>query len=124
MGVCLRNGAVDNHFLILNNVALYLLCAFLGSMAIILICKGIGSIKFIEFFGKNSLIIMATHLQCYILYIGVLFGVRVNQYVTHAKSYVYAFNVVVVTMIIEVLVIEIINRFFPFVVGKKSRKHQ
>ena len=120
----LINGCVDTHFLILKNIPAFYVCACLGSVSLILICKGIGSIKYLEYFGKNSLIIMATHLQCYILYIGVLFGVRVNQYVTHAKSYVYAFNVVVVTMIIEVLVIEIINRFFPFVVGKKSRKHQ
>lgn len=120
----LINGCVDTHFLILKNLPAFYLCACLGSVSLILICKGIGSIAYLEYFGRNSLIIMATHLQCYILYIGVLFGVRVNQYVTHAKSYIYAFNVVVVTMLIEIIVIEIINRFFPFVIGKKARKHQ
>lgn len=120
----LINGCVDTHFLLLKNLPAFYLCACLGSVSLILICKGIGSIPYIEYFGRNSLIVMATHLQCYILYIGVLFGVRVNQYVTRAKSYVYAFNVVVVTMIIEIIVIEIINRYFPFVVGRKARKHQ
>ena len=122
MGLCLKNGAVDNHFLTLNNLFLYYLCAFIGSMAIILICKGINSIPFIEYFGKNSLIIMATHLQCYILYAGILIAIAIDAYVTRAKSYVYMFNSVVFTMLIEVAIITVINRFFPFITGKGSIK--
>lgn len=124
LGWCLKNQAVDNHFLTLNNLSLYYLCAFTGSMSIILICKGIDSIRFIEYLGKNSLIIMATHLQCYILYAGIRIALVINEYVTRAKSYVYMFNAVFFSMLIEVLVIIIINRFFPFIVGKsyKSKK--
>ena len=91
-------------------------------MAIILICKGINSIPFIEYFGKNSLIIMATHLQCYILYAGILIAIAIDAYVTRAKSYVYMFNSVVFTMLIEVAIITVINRFFPFIIGKGSIK--
>ena len=120
IGLCMKNGAVDNHFLTLNFLPLYFLCAFLGSMAIILISKGLGgSIPFIEFFGKNSLVIMATHLQCYLLYAGIRIALLIDMYVTRAKSYVYMFNSVLFTMLIEVVVILIINRFFPFVLGRK-----
>lgn len=122
MGICLKNGAVDNHFLTLNNLFLYYVCALLGSLAIILICKGLDSIPFIEFLGKNSLIIMATHLQCYLLYAGILVAIAIDAYVTRAKSYVYMFNSVLFTMLFEVIVIFVINRFFPFVVGKGSIK--
>ncbi|MDO4189932.1 MAG: acyltransferase family protein [Lachnospiraceae bacterium] len=122
MGLCLKNSAVDNHFLTLNNLLLYYMCAFLGSMAIIMICKGLDTIPFIEFLGKNSLIIMATHLQCYLLYAGILIAIAIDAYVTRAKSYVYMFNSVLFTMLFEVIVIFVINRFFPFVTGKKSIK--
>ena len=122
MGLCLKNNAVDNHFLTLNNLPLYYLCAFLGSMAIILICKGLDTIPFIEFLGKNSLIIMATHLQCYLLYAGILIAIAIDAHVTRAKSYIYMFNSVLFTMLFEVVVIIVINKFFPFITGKKSVK--
>ena len=123
MGFCLKNGAVDNHFLTLNKLTLYYLCAFLGSMAIILICKGLDTIPFIEFLGKNSLIIMATHLQCYLLYAGILIAIAIDTHVTRAKSYIYMFNSVLFTMLFEVIVILVINKFFPFIVGKGSIKN-
>lgn len=124
MGFCLKNGAVDNHFLILNNLILYYICAFIGSMAVILLSKGLDSIGFIEFLGKNSLIIMATHLQCYILYAGILVAIAIDAYVTRAKSYVYMFNSVLFTMLFELIVIFAINRFFPFVIGKKGKRNK
>ena len=124
LGWCLKNQAVDNHFLTLNNLELYYMCAFFGSMGIILICKGIDSIKLIEFLGKNSLIIMATHLQLYVLYAGIRIALVINEYITRAKSYIYMFNAVFFTMLIEAIIIVIINRFFPFIIGKeyKSKK--
>lgn len=117
-----KNGDVDNHFLTVSNMLLYYVCAFLGSMAIILICKGFDSIKPIDFLGRNSLIIMATHLQCYILYAGILIAIAIDVYVTRAKSYIYMFNSVLFTMLIEAVIILIINKFFPFIVGKKTIK--
>ena len=122
LGICLKNGAVDNHFMILNNYNYYYICALFGSMGIILICKGFNSIPHIDFLGKNSLIIMATHLQCYILYAGILIAIAIDAHVTRAKSYVYMFNSVLFTMLIEVVVIFVINRFFPFIAGKGSIK--
>jgi len=122
LGWCLKNGAVDNHFLTVNNLALYYLCSLFGSMGIIFICKGLNSIGFIEFLGKNSLIIMATHLQCYLLYAGILIAINIDRFVTRAKSYVYMFNSVFFTMIFELVVIFIINQLFPFVTGRVGIK--
>ena len=121
-GLCMKNDAVDNHFLTLNNLAIYYTCAFLGSVAIIMFCKGFDSIKPIDFLGQNSLIIMATHLQCYLLYAGILIALSIDRYVTRAKSYVYMFNSVLFTMIFETIVILIINNYFPFITGKGTIK--
>lgn len=122
LGLCIENGAVDNHFMIFNNLFYYYLCAILGSVGIILLCKGFDSIKPIDFLGKNSLIIMATHLQCYLLYAGILVAIAIDAYVTRAKSYVYMFNSVLFTMLFETVVIVIINKLFPFIIGKGSIK--
>jgi len=122
VSLCMKNDAVDNHFLTLNNLPLYYTCAILGSLAIIFFSKGFDSIKPVDFLGKNSLIIMATHLQCYLLYAGILIAISIDRYVTRAKSYVYMFNSVLFTMIFETVVILIINAFFPFIVGKGSVK--
>ena len=122
MGLCMKNGAVDNHFLTLNNALLYYICATLGSYAIIFISKGLDSIKPVDYLGRNSLIIMATHLQCYLLYAGILVAIAIDAYVTRAKSYVYMFNSVLFTMLFELIVIVVINKFFPFITGKGSIK--
>lgn len=122
MGLCMKNGAVDNHFLTLNNALLYYICATLGSYAIIFISKGLDSIKPVDYLGRNSLIIMATHLQCYLLYAGILVAIAIDAYVTRAKSYVYMFNSVLFTMLFELIVIVVINKFFPFIIGKGSIK--
>lgn len=121
-GLCMKNGAVDNHFLTLNNLFIYLICAVLGSLGLIFICKGFDSIKPIDYLGKNSLIIMATHLQCYMLYAGILVAIAIDRYVTRAKSYVYMFNSVLFTMLFELVIILVINCFFPFITGKESIK--
>jgi len=122
LGFYMKNGDVDNHFLTVSNMPLYYLCAFLGSMSIILISRGFDSIKPIDFLGRNSLVIMATHLQCYILYAGILIAIAIDAYVTRAKSYVYMFNSVLFTMLIETVVIIVINKFFPFIIGKGTIK--
>lgn len=122
ISLSLKNGAVDNHFMTFNTLPLYYMCALLGSLSIIIICKGFASIGFIDFLGRNSLIIMATHLQCYILYAGIRIALVIDQWVTRAKSYIYMFNSVLFTMLIEVIIILVINKFFPFITGKGSIK--
>lgn len=112
------NGCIDFHYIILNNVPLFYLCAFLGSFALILICKNMKELKPLCFFGKNSLTVMATHVNTYLLYAAILLSWQIDRIVTRAKSYVFIFNIMALTFLFEAIVIVIINRFFPFVLGK------
>ncbi len=115
------NGCVDFHYIILKNTSVFYTCAVIGSLAIILISKGLPRLRLIEYFGQNSLIIMSTHVHCYILYIAILLSWQVDAFITHAKGYIFMFNIMLFTFLIEIAVIEIINRFFPFILGKKMR---
>lgn len=117
--LCLINGCVDFHYIILKNVPMFFICALIGSMAVILISKNLKPIDFIQFFGKNSLVIMATHVQCYVLYIAILISIQVNKLFTRGKSYVFVFSIMVFTMIAETIIVLIINKYFPFIKGGK-----
>ena len=65
------NGMTDLHFLLLGNPVLYIGAALAGSMGVILLCKGLEGAGFelraVAFYGKNSLMVMATHLDFYVL---------------------------------------------------------
>ncbi len=113
------NGCVDFRNQIFENVFLFLFDAVIGSYALILICKNIPNLPPISFFGKNSLVVMATHVNTYVLYAAILLSWQIDKIVTHAKSYIFQFNIMWITFALETLIILVINRFFPFVLGKK-----
>lgn len=133
------NECVDFHYIILKNVPMFYLCAIIGSISIVLISIAIEdglSFKFtgklkkikrilpttiIKFFGRNSLVIMATHVHCYVLYAGILIAWQIDTVITRAKSYVFLFNIMLFTMLIEILIVKIINKYFPFILGKKEK---
>lgn len=112
------NGCVDFHYIIEENVPLFYLCALMGSVSLILICKNMKALPPIIFFGKNSLVVMATHVNTYILYAAILIAWQIDTIVTRAKSYIFIFNIMIFTFLFEAIIILIINRFFPFILGK------
>lgn len=112
------NEAVDMHYIILNNVLLYYIGAFLGCFGIILICKNIPSIKLITYYGKNSLIVMACHVNFYILYASLRIALKIDQYTTHAKHYIFLAVTMFFVFGFSTIVIEAIRKYFPFVLGK------
>ena len=106
------NGFVNLFQLRFNNIVLYLICSLLGSLTIILLMKKIRTIKFLTYFGKNSLIILCTH-QCIMSFFRVISG-------NDLTGYVSGFILFILTIIIEIPIIEIINRYIPFIIGKSS----
>ena len=117
------NSNIDIHNLDYGNVLLFLLNAFAGSSALILICRSIPIYKVFKpilFWGRNSLIIMATHLNFYVLYLGGVVAYIINPHITRAKEYVFLFNILLVTMLTETVLILFMNRFLPWFSGKKK----
>lgn len=125
------SSAADMHNMNLGpSNCMFILCALLGSLGLILICKGFENIfkkpvlnipdRLIRFWGMNSLLIMVTHLNCKVLYAGNLFAMYMNPHITRAKEYVFLFNVIWVTMLIESALILIVNKFCPWIVGKRG----
>lgn len=108
----------------------FVLCSISGSVGLILLCKAVDKLLYrrftsligrpLRFWGRNSLLIMVTHLNCQILFLGNLFAAFMNQFITHAKDYIFLFNVILICMLAETLLIMIVNRFCPWIIGKKG----
>ena len=109
----------DYHRLMLGNGYMYMICALLGSFGVILFSMGIEHFRLLEFFGRNSLVIMCTHLDFCLLYLGIQFAWVINEFVTHAKSYIFMFVIVTTVLALESLIIMFFNYFCPFMLGKK-----
>ena len=119
IALSMKNGCADLRNIILNNVAIYYIAAFLGTFGIILICKALPPVRLITYFGRNSIIVMACHINYYILYAGIKLGWFVDSFNKHARHYVFVAVVMITVFALSAVVIEVINRFFPFVLGKK-----
>ena len=117
----MKNECVDLHNMLLNNVPLYYCAAFSGTLAMINICKALPVVKLVTYYGRNSIIVMACHINYYILYAGIKFAWVVDAYVTRAKHYVFVIVTMVTVFVLSTIVIEGINRLFPFVLGRPIR---
>ncbi len=116
------NGCVDFRNMILKNFLLFYVCALLGSYGLVLICKNCRYSSPLGFFGINSLTVMCTHVNCYVLYAAILIAWQIDTVVTRAKSYIFLFNIMAFTFLFEAIIIFVINHFFPFILGKRKEK--
>ncbi|MDD3367266.1 MAG: acyltransferase [Lachnospiraceae bacterium] len=126
------NGSVDVHSLLVSNVLLFYLSAFTGTLGVLFCCRLLEKIQykafigklifyFLEFFGKNSLTVMVTHVDFYLLYASTLIAISFIDYVKHAKSYIFCASVWCMILLMELPIIWIVNHWLPLLTGK--RKH-
>lgn len=123
------NTYADLNNMRLGNPFLYFLFAYMGSYGLLLLCRTLKGLRFIQYLGRNSLIIMAVHLNFYVIYIAIKIAsyadvpiVKYFDTYTHPQwNELYVLTViVVVAIVICIIPIEIINRWMPFVIGKKT----
>lgn len=110
------NGSVDTNNMIMSNPIFYYLGGFAGSFGMIFTCMGLPDIKVLSYLGRNSLVIMATHLDCYILWAGLTISMRVYGIIPSAGVLVVLATII--TLLITTIPVYIINRFMPFVLGR------
>lgn len=110
----------------LHNLFVYWGLGICGSLGLLLICKSIPNIPIITFYGQNSLIVMCTHLNFYVLNAGMIIGRDVIEPLPGPDGLQFMLGSIVFTMLLEIPVILIVRIFFPFVLGRKypSRKQK
>lgn len=115
-----KNTAVDLNQIIFNNYLLYYLAAFCGTMFVLCLCNAFPALPPLTYMGKNSLIIMVTHMNCRFLGACFLVADTVLQFMPKAGLFGYYLVVAICMSILEVIAITIINRFFPILAGKPA----
>lgn len=116
------NGLIDMRTLRYgNSIMLFYLSAFSGIGFIIYLIKNLNIYNlFLDFIGKNTLIILAYHMSCmiFIKFILILIGIKsIND-----NSVIYSVIYSVVQIILCVPIILILNKYFPNLVGKYNKK--
>lgn len=117
---CFQNELVDLNYMVFGNIALYMLCALSGSLGVILICRNLWECRLLIFYGKNSLVIMATHMEFKIMLHAILFSYWLNQYVTRAKEWVLFGTIAIYITLAEAVYCFLYNRFLYRLIGRKG----
>lgn len=97
----------------------YYFFAFSGTFAFVYLFKKIGSSKILEYYGRNSLIVLAFHfpIKDILTKLAVLsFGVEIEYFYYNTA---FALSLTVLNLLLLVPVIFLTNNYFPFLLGKK-----
>lgn len=110
------NPSVDLHYSVLNNPVLYYVCALLGTVSTLLFFKFIlPNNRVLEYFGRNSMIIMGTQSIVPLTEISKnILGMTGMSF----ERYSYDVMICILSMIMNVVMIELINRFFPYILRR------
>jgi hypothetical protein len=124
------NGAVDIHFMIFGNPLIYLFNSLAGSAALILISSAMEGWsdspagRAVMFYGENSLTVMATHMDFYVMYVSIIFVMHLIEFIPHGKGYLFCPLIAVCVFALEYVIIRVINSFFPFFTGELRVKRK
>lgn len=104
----------------------YLATSILGTLSLILFCKILGQLKItplkklLAFYGKNSLLVLCTHL--YLPFIPITKLVLNILTSEKLKPLVFNLAVFIIIMVLEVFIIIGINKFIPAMAGRSMKK--
>ncbi|BAW29727.1 hypothetical protein MTHERMMSTA1_18460 [Methanosarcina thermophila MST-A1] len=102
-----------------GNFFSYYLLGFSGIFTFVYLFKNIGSSKVLEYYGRNSLIVLALHFPVK----DILTKLIVLVFVIDVEAYYYnvgfALGLTVLNLLCLIPVIFLINNYFPFLLGKK-----
>lgn len=124
--VCLSlcNGLTDLHYMVFHRLWLYYLNAVLGTCSLIFICKYGKTLRGLCYLGANSLVIMATHLDCQYMLKAIDFGYFLVSISPRAKEYCLYFGIASSLLVMELATIYVVNHLVPFVIGKSYPKRK
>ena len=106
----------------ITNPLLYIGLGLTGSLGVLLICRSIPNIPPITFYGQNSLIVMCTHINFYVLYAGMRLGQKFIVPLPGPDGLQFLLGSMAFAMFLEIPVILFIRIFLPFVIGQKYKK--
>lgn len=123
------NGGVDLHFLVFNKEYLYFIGAISGTVGVVALSDALKRfirfplLKVLQFYGKNSLIVMMTHVDTYLMYASTIVIMHFNKDITDYQGNVrFCTELFLLVTAVESVVIFVINHWFPWMIGKSRGK--
>jgi fucose 4-O-acetylase-like acetyltransferase len=89
-------------------------CSTLGSISLLLFLKRIKNVKVLSYWGSNSLIIMCSHLQI----IRVFEALHIDT-----NNFFIGLAILIFILAVEYVIITIINKYMPFLLGKSIKNN-
>lgn len=108
-----KNIPVFMYMNLYGNPIIFVLTAVLGSISLYLLSRSIQSNPIMEFFGKNSLIILLTHFPVYKIVMKSMTVIFSNEYLSLTIGFL-------IVLLIETIIVKFVNRYCPFIIGKIS----
>ena len=101
----------------LSTIPIFLLTSLTGSFACIWCCRRISSNKFLEYYGRNSLIIYGLHMWPYIIIISITS--HFFEMETQWNTLVFLFTVYIIEVLLLLFAIELFNcKYLRFLIGR------
>lgn len=98
-----------------GNYIYFYISAISGIMMVMIICKNINKSKFLEFIGKNTLLLLSIHqFVIYNQFKRIYDIIQINDFTLILLAITYT----VLTLIILYIPIVFVNKYCPFIVGK------
>lgn len=108
--IAYKNGLVDLYGLTFYNPCYYIIGSISGFLFLIGTFKKVKiRLKVLDQIGRNTLIIMATHQIC----------TSLSHIITKNEAIIF-----IITIILEIPIIYIVNRYMPWIIGKFSNKQK
>lgn len=122
------NARVDFNNMAVGEIpCLFFICGVIGSFGALLVFEFLEKyfkFEILNYFGKNSLILMATQRLFYIITIGTVGWRAISGMpaVLKWRYYIDCLGILAIVLMIEYTIITIINNKMPFVIGKFGKK--
>jgi fucose 4-O-acetylase-like acetyltransferase len=114
------HGAILMYECHFNNYLLFIAGAFTGSLFILYLSNYICNSRLFDFYGRNTILILGLHLICFSLIKGIqVFLLQIPIEVTNL-SFMVSIIYVIFTFILLAPVIYFVNKYTPFLLGRKK----
>lgn len=114
------NGKIDMFDSKYGNYILFLIGAFTGICLCIYVSKLIKDVKIMQYVGQNSIVILIYHGLIFRLIDVILKRFLHIQSLYFVKNIWVGIDYTLITIIISIPLIKMLNRYTPFVVGRKK----
>lgn len=115
-----KDGAVSVYLLRFNNYILFLLNAFCGITFILSLSIILPNFSVFNFYGRNTIILLGLHLNIFALLKAIqVFLMNIPLSVLE-HNFIFNFCYLIATMIVFIPIIIFINKYCPFLIGRKK----